>query len=232
MIFLRSSMVISNRQGRTQQTLTYGGRLAYAALLVFELLNGLGILHFELDFTWFGLALTSIIAWLVVEITGRILRTRYRCTHILPWFLAISVVVVYIDALGDILHFYSRFPWYDRVAHFAGGLVFATGFSLILRHLRATNIVKFGNALFSTFTIAMTALGAALYEIEEYLEDFFTGSNRLGNGFDTADDLMLGITGAVIVVIAHRIAPRLWRYRQSRRNTEEEVTITITTKKP
>jgi len=39
-----------------------------------------------------------------------------------------------------------------------------------------------------------------MYEIEEYLEDYFTGSHRLGDGLDTAEDLMFNIVGGLVVL--------------------------------
>ena len=50
--------------------------------------------------------------------------------------------------------------------------------------------------------LCLNVLFAVLYEIEEYSEDFFYGTNRLGDGPDTANDLMLNLIGGAIIILA------------------------------
>lgn len=52
-----------------------------------------------------------------------------------------------------------------------------------------------------------------VYELEEYVEDLLTGSNRLGDGFDTANDLMLGLFGAMLGALVILKLPILTRKR-------------------
>lgn len=49
--------------------------------------------------------------------------------------------------------------------------------------------------------VLVVSFFGALYEIEEYLEDFFTASMRLGDGPDTANDIMLNVIGAAVAVV-------------------------------
>jgi len=184
-------------------------RLLLAGLILFELLNEFNVLHYTLDFTWFGLAITSIIAWIVLEISSHLLKKS--CGELMNfWAMMMVVGVIYVDALGDILHFYGRFGWYDQMAHFVGGAAVAGLIFNIVWCLCSCQKIRLGNLGIGFITIAATAFISTLYEIEEYLEDYFTGSRRLGDGFDTANDLMLGIVGAIIIVLIINIVLSLY----------------------
>jgi uncharacterized membrane protein YjdF len=185
--------------GLINKTLKIISRTAIAGLIVFELLNEAGILLFSLDFTWLGLSITAIFCWSVIEIISGLLKKSYGAP-LAGWTMFIAAGAVYMDALGDILHFYGRFGWYDQFAHFAGGAAVAIlAFDIAWRLAQKHKIPLWFS---SFFTIAATALFGALYEIEEYLEDYFTGSHRLGNGPDTANDLFLDIIGAIVIILA------------------------------
>lgn len=190
----------------TNTKLLWISRVAFLGLIIFELLNQFNILHFTLDFTWFGLALTSVVAWASLEIALRVFTGAHAHHFHFGAIFAVVAVMTYVDALGDILHLYSKISFYDQIAHFSGGAFIAIVFAIIIHHLDRLNIITLGRFAKATFIIALTALGGSLYEIEEYLEDYFRGSNRLGDGPDTANDIMLAIIAAVLVAaVADRI---------------------------
>ena len=174
-------------------------RLLFGGLILFELLNQFGLLHFSLDFTWFGLALTSIIVWLSIEVASYLLK-KSSGQAIPGSVFFVAVVTVYTDALGDILHFYARFFWYDGMAHFIGGAAVAGVLFFIFWNLYRSKKIKIG--LLGTGFASLTGASffGVLYEIAEYLEDLFTGSHRLGDGPDTVNDLSLDILGALFII--------------------------------
>lgn len=179
-------------------------RSALACLLVFELLNWVAVLHYSLDFTWRGLVITSAGLWTMVE--GIIIwqQHHHRRLHITA-MLAITCVLLYMDAFGDIFRWYGAYPWYDQIAHFVGGfggglMVLFIGYGLVDRDRRS--------ALHNFLAVCVVTFFAVIYELGEYFEDYFTGSNRLGDGFDTANDLFLGIIGAAIAVALLRLVER------------------------
>lgn len=194
--------------------LRIASRTAVAGLIIFELLNELKILHFTLDFTWLGLSITAIICWIIIEFANYALKKS--CGKALAgWAMFVVASAVYLDALGDILHFYGRFGWYDQVAHLAGGAAVAILSFNILWQISQCEKIRLGQWNIGFFSIAIAALFGSLYEIEEYLEDFFTGSHRLGDGFDTANDLMLDIIGAIIIVLVINIIFSLIKNRNN-----------------
>jgi hypothetical protein len=185
-------------------------RLLFLALFVFEQLNHYHILHFPLDFTWIGLMVSLGVAVGLLEGVNWAFRRSWGIE--LPWATWTYVLIaVSIDAAGDVFHLYSRLPWYDQVAHFSGGLiagfVFMAAIATYARGVRQ----QYSPAAIAVYAYGLAmALGAA-YEIEEYLEDFFTGSHRLGDGPDTANDLLMNALGAMVAVLALTCARRLRR---------------------
>lgn len=169
-------------------------------LIIFEYLNHIKILHFKLEFTWIGLIITVSVIWITLELI--FLWMRKKCGYINYGYLLFIVAAgVYVDSFGDIFFLYNRYCWYDQAAHFAGGAVAGIIIFQIIKALndcRKISLSYFSSAFFSLMSAGFAGM---LYEIEEYLEDFYTGSHRLGNGFDTANDLMTGILGALAVII-------------------------------
>ena len=189
-------------------------RLLLVGLILFELLNEFGILHYTLDFTWFGLAITSVIAWIILETASHLLKKS--CGQAMNfWTIMLAVGVIYIDALGDILHFYGHFGWYDQFAHFVGGMAVAGLIFNIVWHLCQCQKIKLGIKGMGFFTIAATTLIGVFYEIEEYLEDFFTGSRRLGDGPDTANDMMMNVLGAILIIVIINIVLKIYASHKS-----------------
>ncbi len=168
------------------------GRVVIAFLILFELLNLAGILKFTLDFSWLGLLATSVGSLIVIEVLA---------LSPLPYFLA--AIGLWLDALGDVAHLYGRFGWYDQFMHLVGGgIVMAASLSLLKKHGQ-----KYALPLVLTIFLALgfVALFGDLYEIEEYLEDrLYHGRQvRLGDGPDTADDLMWNLAGGAAVGVIY-----------------------------
>lgn len=177
-------------------------RTAFVLLLLVEFLSALRVLRLTLDFTWLGLLITSSVVWIGLELIHRSLRrTHHRALPLHLWWLAFLGVA--FDALGDINGWYSTYLWYDRAAHLiASGIA-----AIILLHLLRTLLHADTEthhprlALFLSFTSVAT-LGV-LYEIEEYLEDVINLTNRLGDAFDTVEDLIFNILGAGLILFAY-----------------------------
>lgn len=188
-------------------------RTAIGGLLGFEYLNYLGVLHYTLTFSWLGLLLTGLSMWLLVELASLVLKAKIGSP--LPWpAMLFGAGGIYVDAVGDIGKYFARFGSYDQFAHFTiTGLVaglFVWFFWMLQKH---------GHFPAGSFFLVATAFLVAnllgmLYEIEEYLEDYFTGSHRLGDGPDTANDLLLNLLGAFFACgILY-----LWRLRNAKIN--------------
>lgn len=192
-------------------------RVLFGLLAFFELLNWAGILHFSLDFTWLGLLLTSVIVWLMLELLmGRVRRFAPRFQFGIGMILAFGAVLA--DALGDMLHLYTHYVWYDQFLHFAGALaagvlVFATIYALANSPKYSKLNASFGWVAFIAF--CATVFLGVVYELEEYLEDVLTNSNRFGDAHDTGNDLLLDVSGALLAILL------FWVYFTVRKHLKE-----------
>ncbi len=188
----------------------WGIRVAFLGLFLFEGANYVQVLNFTLDYTWFGLLLVSLVVFLGLEGANRIFKRRWRAAlHWSVWPLAFFAVS--FDAFGDILHFYSRWSWYDQIGHYLGALVTCIIIFSALRAIEKTHNWQHPYHINPLLALGLTMTLASLYEIEEYLEDYFSLTNRLGDGADTANDLLMNLFGAltlVFVVTLHRCARR------------------------
>lgn len=171
------------------------GRILIFALLIFELLNWSRILQYSVYFTWRGLVVTSVVCWLIIEIFSFILKRKYH-TALSGWIYLAVAVTLYVDALGDLFGWYGAYAWYDQVAHFNGGFWLALIIWEVLRQFRTK--LSFHGHLFFCWTTVL-ALGS-LYEIEEYSEDLIFHSSRLGDAFDTVNDILMNGSGALLML--------------------------------
>ena len=166
------------------------GRILIGALIIFEALNLAGILNFTLDFSWLGLLITSVGILLILEILCALFPLPA-----LPYLLA--SISHGLDVLGDVARLYGKFPFYDQLMHLVGGgVVMATALAIFSTLRRKIYLPLF---LVLFLSLSFVTLFGDLYEIEEYLEDRFYHERqvRLGDGPDTADDLMWNLMGGI-----------------------------------
>ena len=193
--------------------LTHLTRLGFIFWLVFETLNWLGVLHFTLDFTWRGLIMTSAVVWGMVEIVSAL--TKRWTGKPLPWFVFFGALFsTSVDAIGDIQHWYVEFDWYDKMAHALGGGMAALLVFFVIWQLVHAGKIFLGKKLAGFMSFSVAAFLGVCYELEEYIEDVITHGNRLGDGPDTANDLMwntIGAVAAVVVLVALVTQVREWR---------------------
>lgn len=181
-------------------------RLLFVGLIIFEILNFLKILQFNTQFTWLGLVITSISILTLLEITAH--KYRQKKGHYLHWSIWIIITTALgLDAAGDFFHLYGKISWWDQGVHYAVSAIMTfTLFAVInafwIDKFKYSLLLKEGRLKLALFlaTASTISLGA-LYEVEEYLEDVFFHTNRLGPGVDTANDLTLNILGAITTVI-------------------------------
>lgn len=183
-------------------------RGVFATWLSIELLSWAGVLPLTLEFTWLGLVLTASVAWAGVEIISwRLRKSGARNLWAGTFFLVLLSQCT--DAFGDILLLYGTYSWYDQVAHVVGGMALGLVFAVTFIAAQAAGVARFGKKSLGALAVACAMALGSLYELEEYLEDVLTGSNRLGTGMDTGNDMLMNTIGAIAVVlvvqlVAHR----------------------------
>lgn len=172
-------------------------RTLFGALLAFEILVAARVFPIEPTFTLLGLILTLAVVWWIVEYAERVLERSPLHTHFSYVMAVLIPLTVYVDAFGDLFHWYATIPHYDAYLHFFNPAVACVWAWHVVRALYPTLSARFLN----TVALALTVAGGTLYEIEEYLEDVFTSSQRLGDAWDTGNDLTMDVLGPLFALL-------------------------------
>ncbi len=186
--------------------------VVFGGLFLFELLNYTNILSFKVDFTWFGRVVSTFVMFAILRSIDVIFQRKLG-THLQSRVWFIMTFLLFFDFFGDILGLYGKWMYYDQVVHFLSGPALVT--SLILVFERIADRLKWWSPRAVTYGLALGAstIFAVLYEVEEYLEDFFFGTHRLGDGPDTANDLMLNLIGGALLITVF-VSYRAWQSRK------------------
>lgn len=199
-------MHLFNRQEERKSIIINFIRLLFGALIGFELLNLVGILHLGLEYTWLGLIVTSTVSLSLLEVIAY--KYKRKKGFLLHWSIWLAVLLALcLDAFGDFFHFYGKFSWWDQTAHlFISAVVCFTLFIVInafwVDKFKFILLFTKGRLKLSLLLAAVSTMSlSALYEIEEYLEDLIFQTNRLGPGTDTANDLFFNLVGVLLAVI-------------------------------
>jgi len=181
-------------------------RIPLFVLMIVEAASAFNLIKAQPSFTASGLFLQSLVFYIFFETVFHWIRTRHQ--RVPPWWVAGSLVgLVVLDALGDYLNWYGTQTYFDSGLHFLLPAAAVVGYWQLRKTLGLPTTYRF---LWFTVAPCILTLGA-LYEIEEYLEDYFTGSHRLGDGFDTANDLLMDLLGAFAPIVL------VYLYQRARR---------------
>lgn len=175
-------------------------RYAFGLWILVEALSWAKVLPLTLEFTWFGLIITAVGAWAALEIISWRLRA-HGADLLWGWTYLAALISQCADACGDIFRLYGRFGWYDQVAHIIGGAVVALIFFNLLTSLNNKKVQQVGLKFRGFISVLGSMAIGSLYEIEEYSEDIIRHAHRLGDAFDTANDMLCNAIGAIILII-------------------------------
>ncbi|MDD2565227.1 MAG: hypothetical protein PHZ26_01300 [Candidatus Gracilibacteria bacterium] len=157
---------------KSKKVALYIFRLVVGLPVVFEFLNWVKVLGFSLDFSWYGLVITNFFAWILTEIV------IYRKKNInLVIILPLIALSIYLDAFGDIFHFYSRVHNYDKFLHFGVSAIIAYSIYEVLNDILYKK--HLGKIFSSVIIISFSSTLGMVYEIEEYSEDYFINHKLL-----------------------------------------------------
>ncbi len=174
-------------------------RAAFLILLGFEFISYERIINYgQPTYTWLGLLLTVLVVWLMLEIMEHIaIKQSGRGLPAAVWVT--MFISIAIDAFGDFLHFYKRWESFDQLVHFTGAAMGMFVWFHVFQTFTRMRTHQYPVPLTMLFAGTITLSLGTLYEMEEYLEDYFLHSHRLGPGTDTANDLMMNFLGAATV---------------------------------
>lgn len=117
------------------------------------------------------------------------------------WLAALGV---WFDAAGNFAHLYARVLYWDRIAHGVASFALAAALSVVLITLEQQGKIRLGRFGIALFAVSMTATLAGLYESSEFIGDRLFDTHRVTDLYDTADDLIWNLGGAVAAVLVIR----------------------------
>lgn len=171
-------------------------RIPLFVLMIVETASATRLITAQPSFTAAGLLLQVVVFYLFFESVTYWLRKKYR--RDLPWWTIGSLVTLIVsDAMGDYLDWYGNVFYFDSLLHLLFPAAAIINVWQLRRWLGLTTSYRFLALTIAPCIITLSAF----YEIEEYLEDYLTGSHRLGDGFDTANDLLMGVLGSFLPIL-------------------------------
>jgi len=175
-------------------------------------------------------------AVLLLSFAPALIEHRLRVTLPVEFTLITCAFLYASFALGEVRDFYERFWWWDILLHGVSALIIGgIGFLGIYVFYMTYRIrVSPGWIALITFLLALS-LGT-LWEIFEFLADFFLGVNMQKSGLvDTMTDLMFNAAGAALAAllgyfyvrdedsqVARRLIRAFWRPQSEEKETTGE----------
>jgi len=171
-------------------------RVFFLVLVVFAFLNSVKILRIPLHFPWLIIFLISLAIWLFWE---QIYRRIFSFPSVMGAFLLFQL---YVDTVGNIFDFYTKFNWFDKITHFTGGMATGAFAIFFLSYFDNKNHWKLSLRTLIIFAVTLTLSLAVIYEFWEYFEYSILNYKLIIIGVtDTTDDLLFDFLGAVTSIL-------------------------------
>ena len=115
----------------------------------------------------------------------------------------ITCVFLYASfALGEVRDFYEKIWWWDLALHGVAALTIGIIGFLAIYVFYMTQRIKVAAGWIATITFALAVSLGTIWEIFEFLMDWYFGLNMQKSGLvDTMTDLMINAVGAAIAAV-------------------------------
>ncbi len=204
------------------------------------LLNLVGIFIIKDDSQQSRLAFNALqsLLFVIASILPELIEKKAKIN--IPDFMEVIFIFFCIChfVLGEMISFYIRFNWWDSMLHtLTGSMIAILGFSIVNSISQEKRSLYASPVLVALFAVCFSVTIGVLWEIVEFLADYFTGSNmqRYKNSntgvlfegrralADTMKDLILDTLGACFIAIIgymdmkkERLAFKKWMLRKER----------------
>lgn len=155
-----------------------------------------------------ALALTNVVTAAAVLYFSKWLRRRGGKLSLLTFILVASAV--WLDALGNFQHLYAGFWWWDRLTHTVGGMALSAGFIDYFLARRKVGMQASWNVA-AWLGVLVGQLIGSIYEISEWLGDFWFDTHRVQGLYDTPRDLFQNLVGGLTVLLLMFLVNKLRR---------------------
>jgi len=146
---------------------------------------------------WLGAFSGSVV--LLLTFAPAMIERRLRLTLPVEFTLITCVFLYASFALGEARDFYERFWWWDLALHGISALLIGIIGFLSIYVFYMTHRIQVAAGWIATITFALAVSVGTIWEIFEFLADWFLGLNMQKSGLvDTMTDLLINATGAAI----------------------------------
>jgi hypothetical protein len=111
--------------------------------------------------------------------------------------------IVGIYVLGLTFHLYKSYPWIDMPTHLLGGVTITYFYRVAIRNSQKF-IGEIPTPVQILFAFACTGTTTILWEFYENIMDRFFGFHMVRGLDDTLVDLILGLSGALVLTLLYR----------------------------
>lgn len=153
-----------------------------------------------------ALALTNVIAVMVIIGFDRWLKKRGGRVSLVSFIILAGAI--WLDALGNFQHLYAGFWWWDRLTHTVGGMALSAGFIDLFLAMRNSGRMQVSWGVAGWMGLLVGQLVGSLYEISEWLGDFWFDTHRVQGPYDTPHDLFQNLLGGLVILFV------MWRVRK------------------
>ncbi len=139
---------------------------------------------------------------LLLTFAPALIEHRLRVALPVEFTLITSVFLYASFALGEVRDFYEKFWWWDLALHGLSALIIGIIGFLGIYVFYMTNRIQVAAGWLATITFALAVTVGTIWEIFEFLMDWFFGLNMQKSGLvDTMTDLLINATGAAIAAL-------------------------------
>lgn len=154
--------------------------------------------HYDTTQRQIALAVTNIATAIGALLLDRWLRRKG--SHLSATSYYLIAVSVWLDALGNFQHLYAGFWWWDRLTHTVGGMALSALFIDIFLALRRSGKLSASWGFAAWMGVLVGQLLGSVYEISEWLGDFWFKTERVRGPYDTPHDLFQNLVGGLLVL--------------------------------
>jgi hypothetical protein len=168
-----------------------GLNLALRAMMVFFAAEALLAPDDDPRFDGKGIALRNAIIIATYSLVFPALHLLRRPWSSYPWWTdSLWLSVVWVDMLGNSLHLYESWYYFDLIPH-------STGPGAVTVVLMEALRLPFGTS------VAIVQVGHILLEAQEYYTDVLVGTENVAHVRETINDLLAGIAGSITYGIVY-----------------------------
>ncbi len=169
---------------------------SFITLLIFNTVCAVSAVYFNLETT----GLKIIGSFFAVVLPGLLLH-RFP----LKFYCFMNVFVFFSSSLGSCVNLYYYISDYDTIIHFLSGIILAEGGKLFAEKIINKRELKNDLLMLSLFALLFSCTCAAVWEIYEYAVDVTLGANMQGSKENTMNDIIAGVSGALVYLIVNFI---------------------------